>query len=136
VLNYAGICTSASDLVFFEARIYHEANIFDRAEKLYRQAIHMEPQNLYRIQFLAWFLIDKEIDVNEGMDLTARMLKSVPDDPYVLDTKGWGLYKQGKVEEALQILKRSWDLMPIYDHDQYLHILEVEQALASQKNAE
>ncbi|MCJ7446512.1 MAG: hypothetical protein MUO72_02345 [Bacteroidales bacterium] len=27
-----------------------------------------------------------------------------------LDCKGWGLYKQGKNEEALDMLQKSWDL--------------------------
>ena len=27
-----------------------------------------------------------------------------------LDTKGWGLFKQGKYQEALGVLQKSWDL--------------------------
>ena len=49
-----------------------------------------------------------------------------------LDTRGWGLYKQGRLEEALKVLNDSWDLRPLYDHEGYQHIQEVEQALASQ----
>ena len=51
---------------------------------------------------------------------------------YALQNKGWGLYKQGKREESLNTLKQSWDLLPIYNHDIYLHIQEVERALARQ----
>ena len=43
---------------------------------------------------------------------------------------GWGLYKQGKVKEALEILEKSWDLKPMYNHQLYLHIEEVKKALA------
>jgi len=49
-----------------------------------------------------------------------------------LQDKGWGLYKQGKLEELLNTLKQSWDLLPTYNHDIHLHIQEVKQALASQ----
>jgi len=46
---------------------------------------------------------------------------------------GWGLYKQGKYEEVLQILEKSRDLSPIYDHNIFLHLQEVKKAVASQK---
>lgn len=83
---------------------------------------------------LAWFLIDKEINVNEGLKLVQKALELRPDNWYYLDTQGWGLYKQGKVEEALKILNDSWNLRPSYRHRGYLHIQEVEKALSSQNN--
>ena len=39
-----------------------------------------------------------------------KHLELSPDNYNYLDTKGWGLYKQGKYKEALDILQKSWDL--------------------------
>ena len=63
--------------------------------------------------------------VNKALDLR-------PDHYNYLETKGWGLYKLGKYKEALEVLKRSWELTPVYNHDLYLHLEEAKQALASQ----
>jgi hypothetical protein len=49
------------------------------------------------------------------------------------DTKGWGLYKQGKYKEALALLEKSWELRPIYDHIVYLHLEAAKKAVAGQK---
>ena len=49
-----------------------------------------------------------------------------------LETKGWGLYKQGHYKESLEILKESWELRPLYYHEHYLHIQDVEKAIANQ----
>ena len=57
-----------------------------------------------------------------------------PDNWNYLDTKGWGLYKQGGYEEALKVLKDSWNLRPKRHHEGYQHIQEVEKAIASQNN--
>jgi hypothetical protein len=60
-----------------------------------------------------------------------------PDNYHYLDTKGWGLYKQGKYNEALEILQKSWDLRmknAIYDHEAFLHLEAAKKAVASQKN--
>ena len=113
--------------------IYTEANLFDKAEFSYRQALELDPQNPLRMNDLAWFLIDKDIYLNEGVDLIQKALELRPDDWYSLDTKGWGLYKQGLYEEALKILTDAWDLRPKYDQEGYEHIQEVEQAIANQK---
>ena len=46
---------------------------------------------------------------------------------------GWvELYKQGKLTESHEVLNRSWEMRSYYNHDHYLLIQEVEQALARQ----
>ena len=112
--------------------IYTEANLIDEAEIIYRQGLALDPLNPSRMHDLAWLLIEKDINVDEGLELVQRALELRPDNWYYLDTRGWGLYKQGRYEEALKVLTDAWDLRPIYDHDGYLHIQEVEKALAGQ----
>ena len=68
------------------------------------------------------------------MELIDKALKLSPDNYLLLDTKGWGLYKQGKYQEALDFIQKSWDLKPIYNHEIYLHLQEVKKAVANQKN--
>ena len=114
--------------------IYSEANLFDEAEISYRQGLTLDPGNPSRMYDLAWFLIDHDINLDEGLDLIQNALELRPDNWYYLDTKGWGLYKQGKVEEALKILNDSWNLRPSYRHRGYQHIQEVKKALSSQNN--
>lgn len=114
--------------------IYSSANLFDEAEEYYRDAIQEDPENLIWVHDFAWFLIDNDINVNEGIDLIDGILELYPEYWPSLDAKGWGLYKLGKHEEALKLLKDSWDLKPAYSHTGYLHIQEVEQAIAKQSS--
>jgi tetratricopeptide (TPR) repeat protein len=114
--------------------IYSGANLFDEAEIKIRQAFKLDPRNPARINDLAWLLINNDINVNEGVDLIEKALELKPDNWYYLDTKGWGLYKLGRYEEAMKVLNDSWDLRPVYDHEGYQHIQEVEKALANQNN--
>ncbi|MCK4993315.1 MAG: tetratricopeptide repeat protein, partial [Bacteroidales bacterium] len=114
--------------------IYKGANLFDKAESSYRQALQLDPRNPARINDLAWFLIDNDINVNEGVDLIQEALDLRPDNWYYLDTKGWGLYKQGRYDEALKVLTDAWDLRLQYNQGGYERIEEVKKALASQNN--
>ena len=114
--------------------IYSGANLFDETEIKFRQALKLDPRNPERMNDLAWLLINNDINVNEGVDLIQNALELKPDVWHYLDTKGWGLYKQGRYDEALKVLKDAWDLRPYYDLEGYQHIQKVEKAIANQNN--
>jgi tetratricopeptide (TPR) repeat protein len=129
---------SASEAMieFGIAAIYSEARILDKAEESYRQASSLAPENLRYKYSLAYFLIDENINTNEGMALADTLLKLGPDNAYYLYLKGWGLYRESKYQEALKILQKSWDIRDkaLYDHTAYLHLEEARKALAGLKN--
>jgi TolB-like protein/Tfp pilus assembly protein PilF len=110
---------------------YSIAGLIDEAENYYRQALELDPGNLERMHDLAWHLIDHDIDIDEGVKLVEKSLEIKPGNSYILDTYGWGLYKQGKYEEALKVLNKSWELRGPYDPVIYEHIRETEKALAT-----
>ena len=118
------------------AYIYSEADLLDKAEKYYRQALSLEPKNANRFRILADFLIDKERNINEGLELAEKYLELTPVNYLFLDTKGWGLFKLGKYEEALGILQESWNLRlekATYDHQAWLHLEAAKKAVAGMK---
>jgi len=119
------------------AMIYSEAGILDLAEQYFRRALSMEPEKPVRLNNLAWFLIDNDRNINEGLDLVEKAVELTPDNYVFLHTKGWGLYKQGKYQEAYDILQKSRDIRRQregYEHIAYLHLEEAKKAIAGQKN--
>lgn len=114
--------------------IYTEAGLIEKAENNFRQGLILDPENPSRMSALAWFLIDNNINIDEGMTLIKKALELRPDNWYYLDTKGWGLYKQGHFQEALNVLKDAWELRPYFEPEGYQHILAVEKAIAEQGN--
>lgn len=135
--KYISECRDASvpeaNIVTGLAGIYSEADMPAKAEDYYREAVRLEPQGPGRLNNLAWFLIDNDRNIPEGLELIDKALEIAPDNYLFLDTKGWGLYKQGKFEEAFKILEKGWNLRPFYNHDLYLHLEEVKKAIADKK---
>ena len=134
--KYKSICkeksVSEATISLNLATIYEEANILDKAEQYYRKA--REP-NIRSYTFsLSYFLIDKNQNINEGLELADERLKLYPESHNNLHAKGSGLYKQGKYNEALEILQKSWDLRlknAIYNHDAFLHLEAAKKAQAT-----
>jgi tetratricopeptide (TPR) repeat protein len=115
---------------------FSEAGLIDKAEEYYRQAVITDPENPYRINDLAYFLIDKELNVEEGLKTVYKALELKPEYYHFLHTKGWGFYKQGKYKEALEILQKSWDIrrsIAIYDHTAFLHLEAAKKAVAENR---
>ena len=73
------------------ASLYSEAGILDKAEEYYRKALSLEPEKGWSRNNLAYFLIDKDRNVNEGLELIERALKLDPDNFNYLDCKGLGI---------------------------------------------
>ncbi len=111
--------------------IYSTVGRTDEAEKQYRLAIEQDPENLQYQFNLAKFLIDEEINVDEGLEIVQGILEIAPDNWALLSYKGWGLYKKEHFEEALELLRTGWNKKPIYNHQYYLHLQEAEEAVAS-----
>jgi tetratricopeptide (TPR) repeat protein len=129
---------SEADIAKYLGWIYWHAGILDKAEEYLHQALSLEPENPDRLYDLASFLIDKDRNINEGLQLVNTALKLRPDNYNYLHTKGWGLYKQGKYQEALDTLQKSWNIRmknTIYGWatDEYLHLEAARKAVANLK---
>ena len=115
------------------AYVYSEAGIPDKAEENYRKALSLLPDNPEFLNNLAWFLIDSDRNITEGLEIVEKALNLEPGNYSYLDCKGWGLYKLGKTKEALEFIEQSWEQKPIYDHKVYLHLEEVKKTGRNQK---
>lgn len=110
--------------------IYRDAGLPEKTEEKYREALSLQPGSARRMNNLAYILIDNEIDVEEGLELAEKALEMEPGNYLYLDTKGWALYKQGNYQEALELIERSWELKPVYNHEVFLHLEAVREAVA------
>jgi tetratricopeptide (TPR) repeat protein len=110
--------------------IYSEAGISDKAAEYYQQALSLDHENPELLNQLAYFLIDKDLDVNRGLELADKALKSDPENYIFLDIKGWGLFKQGKYQEALDLIGKSDSLKLLWNYDIEVHLETIKKALA------
>ncbi len=51
-------------------------------------------------------------DLAEAERLIDEALAMEPENPNFLDTKGWVLYRRGRLDEALEYLERAAEILP------------------------
>ena len=118
------------------AKIYSEAHFPEKAERFYRKALTLDPENSDCINQLAYFLIDNDRNITEGLNLINESPKMSLNNYEYLNTKGYGLFKLGQYKAALDVLKKSWELreqFSDYNHDAFLHLQEAKKAIADKK---
>ncbi|MCX6253677.1 MAG: hypothetical protein NTV31_04280 [Bacteroidia bacterium] len=107
---WTSLGNSASNIESSLGYLYEKANSLDNAEEHRRAALKLDPNNYWRMNNLAAFLINHGKDINEGMNLINTAFKINHRDSgflyTLLWTKGNGYYKQGKYEEALDLLQQ------------------------------
>ncbi len=122
-----------SELLSDIAQIYQNANLLDSAVKYHRQALTKNPSDDYKKFLLAWILIDKNIDLEEGLNLIDNALKSEPDNSLFLDAKGWGLFKLGRYQEAHEYIQTAWNKRGFRSYRIYLHLEELKRIISTEK---
>jgi tetratricopeptide (TPR) repeat protein len=114
--------------------LYNDANIVDKAEEHYRTALKLDPDNYLRINTLVLFLIHHDRNVDESEELAKRSLQIMPDNKNALYAQGLVKLKQGKYEEALNILEQAYAKSEVWSPPLYNDIKKVKMAIAIRKN--
>jgi tetratricopeptide (TPR) repeat protein len=114
-------------------QIYEEAGCMDTAEIHFRRACELNPKDIYSICEYARFLINNNINADKSAELIQKALAINPEDEYALNLKGWSYYKNGKYEEALQLLEQMWARSNGFIFDLYNHLEAAKKAVAEQK---
>ena len=89
------------------ANVYERAGRLDDAEKELRRLLADDPLNADALNSLSYLFAEHNVKLAEAVDLAQRALKIEPGNPAYLDTLGWALFKQGKVEEAAEPLSKA-----------------------------
>lgn len=71
--------------------------------------------------YLAYILIDYDLDVKKGLALVKQALEQAPNNVAYLDSLAWGLYKSNKCEEAHEIMQKVVDEVGLSDNEIKIH---------------
>ena len=95
-------------LVTFElGAFYDRQKKFVEAEAAFRQLIAKDPKNAPALNYLGYMLAERGERLDESVSLLERALAVDPDNGSFLDSLGWAYYKQGKLDQAAEQLKRA-----------------------------
>ena len=118
-----------ANLLLWYAGVYNWAESYEQAEYYYRKAYSLKPDNYVLLGEFALFLIDRDINLDEGMEYIVSLVEEHPDNAVYQYTYGLGLYKKGEYQKAREVLQKAWDLRAYYDHKNHTLLIDVKDIL-------
>jgi tetratricopeptide (TPR) repeat protein len=80
---------------------------WDEAEAVLREGLVTEPDSSMLLNGLAYVNAELGIKLDEALVLVDRALKQSPSSPEIQDTRGWVLFRLGRLHEAEEWVQRS-----------------------------
>ncbi|MDR2626081.1 MAG: tetratricopeptide repeat protein [Zoogloeaceae bacterium] len=109
-----------------------EGHLVEMEERL-KILIRLQPDNAHAYNALGYSLADRNLRLAEAYDLILKASALAPQDPYIMDSLGWVLYRQGQYQQALTTLEAAYNLKA--DPEIAAHMGEVLWQLGKQEDA-
>ena len=111
------------DLLFARVLYFDAQSDTEGSERDLMQIILMQPEDSRALNHLGYMLADQTTRYEEALELIERAIAISPEDPAIIDSLGWALYKVGRYEEALVQMRRAFAAFP--DDEVASHLGEV-----------
>ncbi len=99
-----------------------------------RRVIALQPDNSMALNALGYSLAIYTDRLDEALQLISQALTITPDDPAILDSMGWVLFKLGRLEDAINYLERAYTAFP--DPEVTSHLVQAYHAAGQNRRAQ
>ena len=105
----------SAEIKYDLAMLYERQGNFQAFERLMREVMVLRPDDANAYNSLGYTFADQNIRLDEAQRLLEKALSLEPNNPYILDSVGWYLFRTGDYETAIEYLERSYKQLPAAD---------------------
>ena len=91
---------------------YERIGNWNKAEKDLLDSLEADPNQAYVINYLAYSWIEQGVKVKKSLNMLEKANELRSNDPYIIDSLGWALFKLKRYKEAKNYLQSAVSLMP------------------------
>ncbi len=91
---------------------YERTGNWEKAELDLISSLKIKPNQAYVINYLAYSWIEQGIKINESLKMLEKANKLKSNDPFIIDSLGWALFKLERYKESKDYLQLAVNLMP------------------------
>ena len=122
-----------SELLYESALLAEKLGRHEAMEASLRKLIRLKPEHAHAYNALGYSFAERNQRLEEAEQLVLKALQLSPDDPFIIDSMGWVLYRKGDNQGALAHLQRAFSIRP--DPEIAAHLGEVLWALGRRDEA-
>ncbi|MDB5951122.1 MAG: hypothetical protein JWR65_2977 [Massilia sp.] len=112
-----------ADLLYDFALLAEKTGRLDVMEKSLRTVIAQAPDNHHAYNALGYSLAERNVRLQEALELIDKAMKLAPGDPFIMDSMGWVQFRLGNLNAAETQLRQAYTLRS--DPEIAVHLGEV-----------
>jgi tetratricopeptide (TPR) repeat protein len=121
------------ELLYETALAADRVQKYEAAEQLWQKLIKIKPDHAHAYNALGYSMAERGVRLDEAQQLIDKALALLPEDPFILDSKGWVQFRKGDKQGALETLQKAFNRRP--DPEIAAHLGEVLWSLGRQADA-
>jgi len=92
---------------FLRGAMYEKQKKLEQSEGEFKKILAMNPNSASALNYLGYMWADRNVRLNEALEMIKKALEHEPNNGAYLDSLGWAYFRLGKLEEAETNLKRA-----------------------------
>jgi tetratricopeptide (TPR) repeat protein len=98
------------ELLYESGLVAERLGRIDVFEARLKRLLQIKPDHAHALNALGYSLVERNIRLDEAQQLIDQALALAPDDPFILDSKGWVQFRRGEAAAALVTLQRAFSI--------------------------
>lgn len=99
---------ASTELLYEAALLAERLGKPDILEKHLQRLLEINPEHAHALNALGYSWADRNVRLGEAEKLIDHALQVAPDDAFIMDSRGWVYFRQGRLAEALATLQKAY----------------------------
>ena len=101
-----------AEVLYRRGSSYERIGDYQSSDKDLIKSLSIKPNSPYVLNYLGYGWLERGYKIQEAISMLDRAYNKKKNDPFIIDSVGWGYYLIGDFENAENFLKKALQLMP------------------------
>jgi len=103
---------SRAEILYRRGSCYERLGQFEKSDKDLLNSLKINPNNAYVLNYLAYSWLERNYKIDTAIKMLQKAYQKENNDPFIIDSVGWGYYLVNDLVKAESFLRRAIELMP------------------------
>ena len=101
-----------AEILFRRGGSYERLKKFNKSDEDLLKSLEINPDEAYVLNYLAYSWLERNYKIDTAIEMLQRAYKQKTNDPFIIDSVGWGYYLVNDLIKAEKFLRRAIELLP------------------------
>ena len=101
-----------AEILYRRGSSYERLGNYLKSDEDFLKSLEINPDDSHVLNYLAYSWLEREYKIEQAIQMLEKAYKLRSNDPYIIDSIGWGYYMISDFVKAEKFLKRAVELMP------------------------